>query len=104
MKRPDDLTSMHPDAPYNSSHINSSSRDQEELDLLSESNHTHYLFDSFVSSELYKTVEKRIGRSVQNGSYSVWVDAVGQDTSIFSIAQFYHEWVSLREAMMFNSF
>ncbi|EIE82698.1 hypothetical protein RO3G_07403 [Rhizopus delemar RA 99-880] len=72
MKRPDDLTSMHPDAPYNSSHINSSSRDQEELDLLSESNHTHYLFDSFVSSELYKTVEKRIGRSlnfIMNGYF-----------------------------------
>lgn len=75
-----------------------SDRQQEgygELDLLSESNHTHFLLDSFYSSDLFQTIENRVGRSEnQDGTnYSVWVDAPGQEESAFSIYQFYHELV-----------
>ncbi|KAI9478275.1 MAG: P-loop containing nucleoside triphosphate hydrolase protein [Benjaminiella poitrasii] len=70
---------------------------ESEFNLLSEANHTHYLIDSYRSSDLYKSVEHRLGRSENednsnDAGYSVWVDASGQDqTTTFSIYQFYHE-------------
>ncbi|CAO3663470.1 unnamed protein product [Rhizopus stolonifer] len=105
MKKPEDSVPTRPStpAPFNNDRADPS-QDQEEFNLLSDSNHAHYLFDSFVSSELYKTIEKRIGRSVQNGSYSVRVDAPGQNISIFSLAQFYHECTLLSSRTFINMY
>lgn len=86
------LQEMH--APYS---LGSSQQQQEgagEVNLLADSNHAHFLLDSFYSSDLYQTIENRIGRTTANASdYSVWVDAPGQKDSAFSIPQFYHELV-----------
>ncbi|KAI7893449.1 P-loop containing nucleoside triphosphate hydrolase protein [Mucor mucedo] len=64
-----------------------------ELNLLSESNHSYFLLDSFYSSDLFQTIQNRVGRSENEDeiNYSVWVDAPGQEESAFSIYQFYHE-------------
>lgn len=65
-----------------------------EFSLLSESNHTHFLLDSFFSSNLYRQIENRVGRVETQGNgvaYSVWVDSPGQEQSAFSIYQFYHD-------------
>ncbi|KAI8880915.1 hypothetical protein K501DRAFT_286647 [Backusella circina FSU 941] len=64
-----------------------------ELNLVSESNHLHHLLQSFQSSQLCKTIQERVGRSSQSsaGTYSVWVDTPGLETSPLSIPQFYHE-------------
>jgi hypothetical protein len=65
-----------------------------EVNLLADSNHAHFLVNSFYSSDLYQIIENRIGRATANtGDYSVWVDAPGQEQSAFSIHQFYHELV-----------
>jgi hypothetical protein len=114
MKRPDNAVNR-PDTPLPSSrsqidvqtqplediHTFANNRNQHEegsgeFSLLSESNHMHYLLDSFYSSNLYRTIENRVGRAEsQNGTaYSVWVDAPGQEQPAFSIYQFYHELVS----------
>jgi hypothetical protein len=116
MKRPDD-TITRPETPLPSSRsqiglvnhpledmhtsfsLTNDSQQQDgsgEFNLLSESNHTYYLLESFYTSDLYQAIEDRLGRSEsQNGNYSVWVDAPGQENSVFSIYQFYHEVVSM---------
>jgi hypothetical protein len=116
MKRPDGAVSR-PDTPLPSSRsqvglvsqpledihtsfsLSNGSQQQDgsgELNLLSESNHAHYLLESFHTSDLYQAIENRLGRSeTQNGIYTVWVDAPGQESSVFSIYQFYHEVVSM---------
>lgn len=69
-----------------------------EFGLLSESNHTHFLLDSFYSSNLYRIIENRVGRidNQSNGpAYSVWIDSPGQEQSAFSIYQFYHDLVCM---------
>lgn len=112
MKRPDDavtrpttplppsnsqeqlLEEMH--TPYSLTRNGLQQEGSGELDLLSEANHTHFLLDSFYSSHLYRTIENRVGRSdsANDRTYSVWVDAPGQEESNFSIYRFYHEVVS----------
>jgi hypothetical protein len=105
MKKPD-LVISRPDTPLPPSSNEQSEPLQEihafhspepsgELNLVSESNHLHYLLQSFQTSDLYKTTQERVGRSSSSaGSYSVWVDAPGFNASPFSIQQFYHELVS----------
>lgn len=67
-----------------------------EFNMLSESNHTHYLLDSFLSSDLYQAIENRLGHSeASNGNYSLWIDRPSQENSVFSIYQFYHEIASI---------
>ncbi|KAI9250829.1 P-loop containing nucleoside triphosphate hydrolase protein [Helicostylum pulchrum] len=93
MKRPDDavtrpttplpssnsqeqlLEEMH--TPYSLTRNEQQQEGSGELDLLSEANHTHFLLDSFYSSNLYRTIENRVGRSdsANDRTYSVWVDA-----------------------------
>ncbi|ORE01971.1 hypothetical protein BCV72DRAFT_62338 [Rhizopus microsporus var. microsporus] len=101
MKRPDDTDSTQHDTltPFSNSQ-----REQEEFDLLSESNHAHYLTDSFRSSELYENIKNRIGRSNPGGPFSVWVDPPGQDVSILSITQFYHELSLLSSRTFINMY
>ncbi|KAI8064852.1 P-loop containing nucleoside triphosphate hydrolase protein [Gilbertella persicaria] len=60
-----------------------------EFSLLNESNHMHYLLDSFHSSDLYKTIKDRIEPD-QETNYAVWVDIPAEPSS-FSMYQFYHE-------------
>ncbi|GAA5809512.1 hypothetical protein MFLAVUS_002921 [Mucor flavus] len=118
MKRPDDavtrpttplppsnsqeqlLEEMH--TPYSLTRNGQQQEGSGELDLLSEANHTHFLLDSFYSSHLYRTIENRVGRSdsANDRTYSVWVDAPGQEESNFSIYRFYHE-VSLLSSRTF---
>lgn len=125
MKRPDDavtrpvspLPSGEMDAytqPLEDIHtpflLTSDSRQQEgsgELDLLSESNHTHFLLDSFYSSDLFQTIQNRVGVRPENedgggANYSVWVDVPGQEESSFSIYQFYHELVRFFYFFVYN--
>lgn len=114
MKRPDDAITR-PNTPISSSRsqididtepledihipysLGNTIQQQEgsgEANLLADSNHAHFLIDSFYSSDLYQIIENRIGRETANtGDYSVWVDAPGQEQSAFSIYQFYHELV-----------
>lgn len=114
MKRPDDLITR-TDTPLPSSRSqidvpsqqleevrtfssNNNRNEEGEFSLLSESNHIHLLLDSFYSSNLYQTIENRVGRAENagargGGAYNVWVDAPGQKQSAFSIYQFYHELV-----------
>ncbi|KAG2200876.1 hypothetical protein INT46_006438 [Mucor plumbeus] len=74
-----------------------------EVNLLADSNHAHFLVDSFYSSDLYQIIENRIGRATANtGDYSVWVDAPGQEQSAFSIHQFYHELTLLSSRTFIN--
>jgi hypothetical protein len=83
--------------PYSLSSSNNRNEDGSgEFNLLSESNHTHFLLDSFYSSNLHQIIENRVGRSEgrnNDAAYSVWVDSPGQEQSEFSIYQFYHDLV-----------
>ncbi|KAG1081059.1 hypothetical protein G6F42_023095 [Rhizopus arrhizus] len=96
------LEEMH--TPYS---LGNSQQQQEgagEVNLLADSNHAHFLLDSFYSSDLYQTIENRIGRTTANNAsdYSVWVDAPGQKDSAFSIPQFYHELTLLSSRTFIN--
>ncbi|KAI8387421.1 hypothetical protein BD560DRAFT_382445 [Blakeslea trispora] len=77
---------------------------QEEFSLLNESNHAHYLLDSFQSSELFDTIKARVDQSnnTETDSYNVWVDTPGQHTSEFSVFQFYHETALLSSRTFIN--
>lgn len=112
MKRPDDAVTK-PGTPLPSGEIDDDTQPLEdintpysftsdiqqegsgELNLLSESNHSYFLLDSFYSSDLFQTIQNRVGSSENEEeiNYSVWVDAPGQEESVFSIYQFYHELV-----------
>lgn len=88
------LEEMH--TPYT---LSSNSQQQQdgagEVNLLADSNHAHFLLDSFYSSNLYQAIETRISQTTANASdYSVWVDTPGQKESAFSVYQFYHELVT----------
>jgi len=81
-------------APYALGNSQQSQDEAGEVNLLGDSNHAHFLLDSFYSSDLYQVIENRICRATANASdYSVWVDTPGQKESAFSIYQFYHELV-----------
>lgn len=87
------LEEMH--APYTLGNSQHQQDGAGEVNLLADSNHAHFLLDSFYSSGLFQTIENRIGRTTANASdYSVWVDTPGQKESAFSVYQFYHELVS----------
>lgn len=86
------LEEMH--APYSLGNGSQQPEGSGEVNLLVDSNHAHFLIDSFYSSNLYQIIENHIGRATANtGDYSVWVDAPGQEQSAFSVYQFYHELV-----------
>lgn len=70
---------------------------EEEDGISPQYNHTDSLLDSFYSSDLYRAIQDRVGSSgsENNGYTSVWVDSPTQDSSKFSIYQFYHELVRI---------
>lgn len=87
------LEEMH--TPYTLSNSQQQQDGAGEVNLLADSNHAHFLLDSFYSSDLYQAIENRISHTTANASdYSVWVDTPGQKESAFSIYQFYHELVT----------
>ncbi|KAI8996798.1 hypothetical protein BDB01DRAFT_768528 [Pilobolus umbonatus] len=64
-----------------------------ELDLLSQSNHTYHLVDSFKSSELYAIIKHKISRFTHQGNdiYSTGSTSTGEYSTSFSITQFFYE-------------